>query len=247
MIRGLAVVSALLLCASTAQAQIFRWIDENGRVRYTDTPPPASAKGVEKKRYRSGGEAAIPLPLQNAMRDHPVVLYTAANCERFCADARAHLDKRGVPYREVVLRTREQIDELQKLAGTAQVPLITVGTATLSGFESGAWTAALDKAGYPSAGSGYKPRAAALPPVKLYTNAQCTQLCSSARNLLNARKVRFEEVAVEDDETFEELQKVSGGRSVPVLLVGNTVQNGYAANIYERLLDAAGFPQAAKQ
>lgn len=247
MIRGIAAVCALLMCASVAQAQIYRWIDENGRVRYTDTPPPASAKGVERKRYSGGGEAAMPLSMQIAIRDHPVVLYTAPDCDRFCADGRAHLDKRSVPYREVVVRSKEQLDQLQRLAGTTQVPVLTVGKATMSGFESAAWSAALDQAGYPSAALGYKPRAAALPAVKLYTSSQCTQLCTSARNLLNVRKVPFQEVEVENDESFAELQKVSGGRSVPVLVVGSTVQNGYAANIYETLLDAAGFPKAAKQ
>jgi hypothetical protein len=35
--------------------------------------------------------------------------------------------------------------------------------------------------------------------------------------------------------------------SVPVLLVGRTVQKGYEPATYQRLLDAAGFPKVAQQ
>lgn len=41
LILGLAFAFAL---AGTASAQLYRWVDENGRVRYTDRPPPAGVK-----------------------------------------------------------------------------------------------------------------------------------------------------------------------------------------------------------
>ena len=48
----------LLLFALAAQAQLFRWTDESGKVHYTDTQPPANAKNVEKKgSARAGGTA----------------------------------------------------------------------------------------------------------------------------------------------------------------------------------------------
>ena len=34
-----ALAVALLLAAGTAQAQLYRWVDGNGRVQYSDTPP----------------------------------------------------------------------------------------------------------------------------------------------------------------------------------------------------------------
>jgi hypothetical protein len=36
------VVSAALLCAAAAEAQIYRWVDENGVVHYADTPHPGA-------------------------------------------------------------------------------------------------------------------------------------------------------------------------------------------------------------
>ena len=256
MIRGtrfLIAIIAIFLSASAAQAQLYRWIDENGRVRYSDTPPPASAKGVEKKQFGGGAsEPSAPYATQRAMREYPVVLYTVPDCGKFCADARAFLEKRGIPYGEVVVRSNEQIEEMRrKLGGKNQVPALMVGADGLSGFEAAAWNSALDRAGYPSSSGAYKPKpevaSAALPPVKLYTNSECKDPCAAARNLLAGRKVRFEEVAVETEATFDELQKVSGSMSVPVLMIGKVVQKGYEPATYQRLLDEAGFPKLAER
>ena len=253
MIRGVVFI-AILLSTSIAQAQLYRWVDENGRVRYSDTPPPASAKGVQKKQYGSGGgEATIPFATQRAMREYPVVLYTAPECGKICADARALLENRGIPYGEVVVRSNDQIEELRlKLAGkNPQVPALMVGSDGVSGFAAAVWTAALDRAGYPSSSGAYKPRpdvaSAALPPVKLYTNFECKDPCAAARKLLAERKVRFQEVDVDTDADVQELQKVSGGESVPVLVIGKVVQKGYDPATYQRLLDEAGFPKLAER
>ena len=43
-----AFLLVLLTLAGLAHAQQYRWVDKNGRVQYTDTPPPASAKDVRK-------------------------------------------------------------------------------------------------------------------------------------------------------------------------------------------------------
>jgi glutaredoxin len=247
------LILASIIAPDAAEAQLYRWVDENGRVRYSDTPPPASAKGVEKKRYGAGGsgEATIPYATQRAMQENPVVLYTAPDCGKICADAKALLDNRGVPYREVVVRSNDQIEDLKKLAGKSQVPTLQVGSQAISGFETAAWTGALDRAGYPSTTAGYKPRpnmaGASLPPVKLYTNSECKELCAAARSILTQRKVPFQEVEVETEAGLDELQKVSGGMSVPVLTIGKVVQKGYEPATYHRLLDASGFPKLAEK
>ena len=45
--RILLVAAAILLtvCAD-AFGQAYRWVDQDGRVHYTQTPPPPGAKGV---------------------------------------------------------------------------------------------------------------------------------------------------------------------------------------------------------
>jgi hypothetical protein len=54
----IAFLMALLLAAGTAQAaQLYRWVDDKGRVEWRDTPPPASAKKVERRTV--GGSDAL--------------------------------------------------------------------------------------------------------------------------------------------------------------------------------------------
>ena len=47
--RRLAIAVAAMLVAATAGAQMYRWVDKDGKVHYTDTPPPAAAKSAEKR------------------------------------------------------------------------------------------------------------------------------------------------------------------------------------------------------
>jgi glutaredoxin len=150
----------LLVLTCLAQAQMYRWTDETGKVHYTDTPPPAKAKNVEKKNFSSGqgGEGPLPYALQDAVKNFPVTLYTADDCKEYCAQARALLDKRGVPYKEIPVSDAKGIAELKRLSGGNSVPVMSVGRAVQNGFESSAYNAALDNAGYP--------RTSLLPPGK---------------------------------------------------------------------------------
>src|SRR5512147_171131 len=93
---------ALALAATAASAQTYRWIDRDGKVNFTDTPPPAFARDVQK-RTRDPGPAESgqgSFDLQQAQKKFPVVLYTSEPCPP-CKDARELLAKRGVPFREV--------------------------------------------------------------------------------------------------------------------------------------------------
>ena len=55
--KSLAVICALAIAAGTtghSQAQLYKWVDENGKVQYTDTMPP-SAVDRARKELRSDG------------------------------------------------------------------------------------------------------------------------------------------------------------------------------------------------
>ena len=151
------VILAVLLGATfAASAQTYRWTDEKGRVNLTDTPPPPSAKNVQKKSFSGGGTASAesagqPYALQLAAKSFPVTLYTAKDCEP-CGEARRLLNSRGVPFREVLVVDEPQQQELRKVAGALAVPSVTVGSNLQKGFEESAYHSLLDIAGYPKAG-----------------------------------------------------------------------------------------------
>jgi len=79
-------------------------------------------------------------------------------------------------------------------------------------------------------------------PVTLYTAPDCDP-CNDARKLLNARGIPFKEVSVTEKEV-NDLVKLSGSASVPVIVVGSATQKGFEELTYHRILDAAGYPKA---
>jgi glutaredoxin len=151
-----AIVVVLAAASSAALAQIYRWTDEKGRVHITDTPPPPGAKNVQKRQTPAPSasstqpQASESYVLQEARKKAPVTLYSTPGCE-LCGKARALLNERGVPFKEVLI-TEKQIDELVKAVGANAVPSIAVGSTVQQGFEAGTYHRMLDAAGYPKTG-----------------------------------------------------------------------------------------------
>lgn len=140
----------LAAAALTAQAQQYRWIDEKGRVQYTDTLPPASARNVEKKNLGGNAVAAQPgYALTRAMHEAPVKLYTHPICKEACELARETLKRRGVPFSEVVATEQATVQELKDVSGGDTVPVLVVGAQVERTASVEAYNRALDVAGYP--------------------------------------------------------------------------------------------------
>ena len=151
--RNILIAFIFLAFALTAQAQLYRWTDPNGKVHYTDTPPPTDAKDVEKKkRIRSSGEPEqSSYALEQARKKFPVTVYVSKGCGDPCKLGLDYLKKRGVPYTQKVVSTQKDIDQLTKLAGARKVPVLVVGIDVQAGYAEQGWSDALDSAGYPKA------------------------------------------------------------------------------------------------
>jgi len=169
--RGIAMSKPLLaalglvvgcLVAAAASAQLYRWTDKDGKVHYTDTPPPAAAG--KSAQLRSGGgnvadTSALPYATQQAAKNYPVTIYTHETCKELCGDARKLLQGRGVPFREVAVTDEKSREELKKVSGGEEVPVMTTGKIVTKGFSADTWHLALDAAGYPRSGPPLAPQA----------------------------------------------------------------------------------------
>jgi glutaredoxin len=164
---GLALAVGIAVAAGTALAQQYRWTDQNGQIHYTDTPPPPSAKDVRKKGSAApkAGTPTVPYDLEKAQKDAPVTLYTHPTCTDTCQFARNLLNRRGVPFNEVVVATNQALEDLKKLSGNNHVPVLTVGTRIEKDVSEAAYNALLDAGGYPKAGM-LPPRKQAAPEAK---------------------------------------------------------------------------------
>lgn len=160
-------LSLIALLASTAAMaqQMYKWTGADGKVNYTDTPPPASAKRAETKAVDGAGSPVENLPYEvaQAVKASPVTLYTTTTCAA-CDTARTFLKKRGIPFAEKTVTTAEDAEQLKQAGGDGSLPLLTIGRAKQIGFEGGAWNGALNAAGYPESSK--------LPPS--YRNPQAT-------------------------------------------------------------------------
>ncbi len=250
-ITTLAILLAVFAMSAEAQ-QLYRWVDKNGRVTYSQNPPPAgAATSVQQKSLGSSvvEGANLPYAAQVASKNFPVTLYTAPDCAAPCKDGRDYLAKRGIPYKEMLVGDEPSMASLKNLTGKTQVPVLQVGRDAMSGFNSTDWKTALDLAGYPaSIPASIRPTATVqrnLPVVKLYVTPLCGPPCQNAHALLTARAISFQLVLVQDDAGLEDMKKATGSETVPVLMIGGSTIRGFAADLYQSSLDNAGFPRTA--
>ena len=151
------LVPALLLAATAQATQLYQWKDPQGRVSYSDHPPPPNVKNAQQKNFQGsfieGGESYA---MKRAREKFPVVLYTSS-CGPICDQAKQHLERRSIPHASKNPSGSEpDRAALKKLTGRTNVPVLLVGDAKIEGYEAGQWDAALDKAGYPKTGSEIK-------------------------------------------------------------------------------------------
>ena len=171
---GLAL--GLCLASPSVQAQTYRWVDSSGRTVISDTPPPGKAKSVAQVGGGSSEQGEnLPFAVRKARESFPVTLFTSADCQQECRQARDLLNGRGVPFSEKMLQKAEDAIELKALVGDVFVPTLKVGKQGFRGFETGAYNNLLDLAGYPkTAPYGSKPSGGLAPAGKdaPATNAQ---------------------------------------------------------------------------
>lgn len=149
--NGWSLLLLSLVVSASAQAQLYKWVGPDGKITYSDTPPPASAKKVEEKSVttNSASTAGMSFELAEAVRNHPVTLYTTNNCEA-CDSGRTILTGRGVPFTEKTVTSNDDIARLKQAGGTQQLPFLTIGSKKQTGADPDAWNAALTAAGYPA-------------------------------------------------------------------------------------------------
>ena len=178
---GTKALLALMLAAGSLASwpvqaqQVYRIVGPDGKLTFSDRPPPASAGNARISEANAQGgtnnpaPAGLPFELRQVVRKYPVVLYTSDNCAP-CGAGRSLLTSRGVPFSEKTVTTAADTEALQRLSGEASLPLLTIGSQQLKGFSDAEWTQFLNAAGYPRSSvllSGYRMPA----PVPLVTIA----------------------------------------------------------------------------
>ncbi len=152
--RNALLLTAMAVLASQALAQqLYRIVGPDGRVTFSDVPPPPSSNakvttGRGGSFTESAGSSALPFELRNVVQRFPVTLYTGKDCGP-CESGRNLLRNRGVPFTERTIESAEDAESLQRLSGSTSLPFATIGGQQLRGFSDVEWSQFLDAAGYP--------------------------------------------------------------------------------------------------
>lgn len=152
----------ILACAlpASVHADTYKWVDDKGVTHYTDQPPPAGAKNVEQKKLKDSViGTTLPYGLQQTIKNFPVTVYIN-DCGPPCNDARALLNRRGIPFTEKNPQDKAVNAELAALTKSGGgVPVLRVGSSIIRGYEASQWNSALDDAGYPQTAALQRPPA----------------------------------------------------------------------------------------
>ena len=148
------VAGLLAVCAAgfaTAQTQqVYRYVDPDGRVVYSDKPPPPNARDAQAKRIGKNTiqTSDLSYAAARAQERFPVTLYTFS-CGTVCDAASGLLNKRGVPHTVVDISQNDGAEKLKRLTGGLDAPALQVGDQYAAGFSEGRWQGMLTDAGYP--------------------------------------------------------------------------------------------------
>ncbi|HTS21916.1 MAG TPA: glutaredoxin family protein [Casimicrobiaceae bacterium] len=146
---ALLLLGASALAAAQSQ-QVYRYVDADGRVVYSDKPPPADARDAQAKRIGRNTIETSTLSYAAAQAEQrfPVTLYTFG-CGLVCDSASGLLNKRGIPHTVVDVGQSDGAEKLKRLTGGLDAPALQVGDQYTTGYSETRWQSMLTDAGYP--------------------------------------------------------------------------------------------------
>ena len=150
-VAGTVALTLAVCLPFPAAAELYKWVDQDGKVHYSDAPPPnKKSKRINLKINSISGppvvsenRSASPVAAANAER---VRLFTAAWCG-YCKKARAYLQARGTPFEDLDVETSAQGKNAYDALGGHGVPIILVGQQRMDGYNASTLEAMLKNAG----------------------------------------------------------------------------------------------------
>jgi glutaredoxin len=134
---------ALMLSATMAQAEMFKWVDDDGTTHYGDRPPEGTPtqeiKGAISSYTKPSVESLPDDFFDHLKRDKPprkkVVMYSAEWCG-VCRRAKTYFDEEGIDYTEYDIEQTDKGRRDYKRLNGRGVPIILVGKQRMNGFSA---------------------------------------------------------------------------------------------------------------
>jgi glutaredoxin len=152
------LTAGLFFTANNTSAEIYKWIDKDGSVHFTDSAPPAGEKAelVNPEPNQIEGYGKVPAhksatrPAPGSMKetaaqeDLPIVeLFVTSWCG-YCKKAEAYFTKRNIPYVKYdVEKDRGAARRKSSLTQSRGVPFVLIGDIGIPGYSEAAFERAL--------------------------------------------------------------------------------------------------------
>ena len=127
------IACMLMLCSLAANAGIYKWVDEAGKVHFTDRPPDDIKTEEVELRINTYTSVEIKPLIERLGKKDKVVMYSATWC-RMCNKAKNYFRENNIAYVAYdVEKSRTGKMDFKLLRGKS-VPIIIVGGKRMNGF-----------------------------------------------------------------------------------------------------------------
>jgi len=136
----LSILLAIVAFSQYSVAEIYKWVDEDGNVHFTDTPPKNKKTQKVTVKINSYQSVAVIPPKDDSsdsrkepVRSKKVIMYSAEWCG-VCRKAKKYFSEKRIAYKEIDIdKDKAGRIEFDKLNARG-VPVIFVGKIRLNGF-----------------------------------------------------------------------------------------------------------------
>ncbi len=139
------ILAVFLGITATANAQMYKWVGNDGRIFYSDRPPPDRNAETIEFSSKTSKASVTKTNIDNTVGQSTslkkaalkeVVMYSASWCG-VCKKAKAYFESEGIPFKEYDIETsRKGRKDYKELNGTG-VPIIMVNNERMNGFSQG--------------------------------------------------------------------------------------------------------------
>ena len=146
--KAIIALCALLACLPVSAQQIHRWVDAEGRVQYSDQPPPGVKSSPVEARISSYSGTPVVSGVPSPAASRPEIRMYATDWCPYCKKAQAFFARQGIRYTHVDIEKSDAARAEYRRLGGRGVPVILVGTQRMNGFSEERLAQMLKTAGY---------------------------------------------------------------------------------------------------
>ena len=143
------LLAVVFILSGTANADFYKWEDENGDIHITDYPPAKSGRKVQVYKLDSASPQAISNEDQQAAKDikakkeADIILFTKNTCDD-CDKAREFLKSRNVLFTEYNIENDQSTAKIRKeIDDSSDVPFAVINKNRVYGFSENVYDRAL--------------------------------------------------------------------------------------------------------